>query len=135
LWARLQVGAPVNVRQADDETGTARLDENPQMTFAIAEMGVSAVFLAVAGALTGRLKLSPSRPRWITVPAVVTTGEDVHYRDEKRWKVRFAYFDDHGNAQDSAAEVAQPNWKPGDACTVVYQPETPELATLSGRGA
>src|SRR5262245_51821639 len=38
LWARLQVGAPVNVRQADDETGTARLDENPQMTFAIAEM-------------------------------------------------------------------------------------------------
>ena len=133
LWSRLNVGAPVNVRQSDDETGTARLDENPQMSVALAEMGIAAAFLAAAGLLTGRLKLFPSRPRWVTVPAVVTTVEDVQYRDEKRWKVRFAYFDDRGNAQESAAEVAQATWKPGDPCTVVYQPETPELATLSER--
>lgn len=133
LWSRLTVGQRVNVRQGADETVTARLDENPQITVALAEMGIAVLFFAGAGLLSGRLRL-PLRPGYVAVEAVVTAVEEVKGRGATRWNVRFAYFDRNGHAQESVAEVAQPAWRPGDACEAVYLRETPGVATLTGAG-
>lgn len=130
LWSRLSVGDPVNVRQGKGESVTARLDENPQLVLAAASIGVSAMFLTAAGLVSGRLRLRPRRRKYLRAEAVVTDVRPVAYGDEKRWKVHFAYFDDHGVAQESVDEVNQPTWKPGDACLAVYRPEVPDLATL-----
>jgi hypothetical protein len=130
LWNRVQVGAPINVRQAKGETTTARLDENSQRTLALAQIAFSAVFLAAAAWLTGRLKLSLPKRQYLTAPALVMAVEEVAYRDETRWKVRFAYFDQQGRAQESADEVSQSTWNRGDDCVAVYRPEAPDLATL-----
>ena len=128
LWDRLEVGKAVNVRQAEGETRTARLDENPQFAMAIAQLAISALVLVAAAWLSGRFKRS--RRTYVTAPAVVTAVEQVNYRNDTRWKVRFAYFDEHNNAQESADEVSRPTWKAGDDCIAVYQRETPDLATL-----
>lgn len=135
LWERLQIGSPVNVRQAENESRTARLDENPQFALALAQLAVSSLFLLAAGVVSGRLRLRPSRARYVTAPAVVLDVAEVRYRDAQRWKVRFAYFDQHGNAQESADEVCQPTWKTGDDCIAIYRPETPDLATLQPAGS
>jgi hypothetical protein len=136
LWNRLHVGNPVNVRQAKTETTTSRLDENPQRALALTEIALGCLVLAVAGVLSGRLKLF-QRPKYIQADATVTSVERVQYGQESRWKVRFAYFDWQGNAQDSTDEVNDPSWKPGDACFAIYQRKTPDLATLqrNPRGA
>jgi len=56
--------------------------------------------------------------------------EPVTYRDAVRWRIRFAYFDPQGVAQESADEVLTDGWKPGDACVAVFQPNQPDLATM-----
>jgi hypothetical protein len=132
LWSQLQVGQPINVRQSVDETRTARLDSNPQRGLAVVKMALGWVPLAVAGLLSGYLTLF-RRQKYIEADAVVTSVECVRYGDDVRWKVRFAYFDTKGNAQDSVDEVNNPSWKPGDACRAVYRPQTPDLATLRPR--
>lgn len=129
LWARLQAGQTVNVRQAPGETGTSRLDENVQWSTAFAQLGIAAAMLAGAGLVTGRIV--PFRRRvWLTASAVVTAVEPVTYRDAVRWRIRFAYFDPQGVAQESADEVLTAGWKPGDACVAVFQPNQPDLATM-----
>ena len=128
LWATLRIGGTVSVRRVEGETGTARLDENPQWTVALGDMGIGVVLLTAAALLSGRL--TPRRRRYLSASAVVTRVEQVTYGDAIRWKVRFAYFDSNGNAQDSADEVNQATWKAGDDCVAVYRPETPDLATL-----
>jgi len=60
----------------------------------------------------------------------VTAVEPLKYGDETRWRIRFAYFDRHGQAQESADQVAQGSWKTGDSCVAVYPPDQPDLATL-----
>jgi len=129
LWSRLEVGKAVNVRQADGESVTARLDENPQWGVAIAEMGFASLFLGIAALISGRWK-PRARTKYMTAPAVVMAVDPVKYRDTTRWKVRFAYFDGNGDAQESADEVTQPTWKAGDDCVAVYRPDEPDLATL-----
>jgi hypothetical protein len=129
LWSRLRVGQTVNVRRAAGETGTSRLDENPQWSSAFAELGISAALLLAAGLVSGRLALFRGR-NWITAPAVVTAVDRVTYKDAVRWRVRFAYFDPDGVAQESADEVVNDMWKPGDECLAVFRPNEPALATM-----
>jgi hypothetical protein len=128
-WMRLSAGQTVNVRQADGETGSSRLDDNPQWAFAIADLGIGFVLLFVAGLLSGRIVLFREN-QWLVVPAVVTAVEPVAYKDTTRLRVRFAYFDRNGDAQESADEVAAGTWKPGDDCEAVFRVENPGLATL-----
>ena len=128
-WLPLHTGSTVNVRQADSETTTSRLDGNPQWATAYADVGIGSFLLIVAGVVSGRL-VPFRRRRWLTAPAVVTAVEPVPYGDETRWRIRFAYFDRHGQAQESADQVAQGSWKTGDSCVAVYPPDQPDLATL-----
>ena len=132
LWSRLHVGQAINVRQSVDETRTARLDENPQRGLALVKVAGACVLLGVAGLLSGHLKLF-KRQKYIEADGVVTAVERVQYGDEIRWKVRFAYFDAKGIAQDSVDEVNDPSWKSGDDCRAVYRPQTPDLAALRPR--
>jgi hypothetical protein len=132
LWIRLNIGQPITVRQSIDEKRTARLDENPQRGLALVKVALACVMLALSGLISGRFTLFP-RQKYIEVDGVVTSVERVQYGDEARWKVRFAYFDAQGSAQDSIDEVNDPSWKSGDDCRAVYQPKTPDLATLRPR--
>lgn len=129
LWSRLGVGDRVNVRQADTETVTARLDENPQRVLAAAQAAASFVFLLAGALVSGRLKLR-RRTKYLQSEGVVTSVRMVTYGEEQRWKVTFAYFDQNGLAQESVDEVNQPTWKSGDSCIATYRPEIPDLATL-----
>lgn len=129
LWIRLHIGDAVNVRQSRDETTTSRLDENPQRGLAFVKTALACLMLAIAGLVSGRLKLF-QRPKYIQADATVTSVEQVRYGAESRWKVRFAYFDLTGNAQDSVDEVNDPTWKAGDECFAIYRPQAPDLATL-----
>ena len=129
LWMRLRAGQPVNVRQAEGESMTARLDENPQWTLAAANIALGAALLFVAGLVSGRITVFRAR-RWVTAPAVVVAVEPVRDGEDPRWRIRFAYFDREGLAQESADEVGSRAWKVGDSCIAVFQPTRPELATL-----
>ena len=129
LWMRLREGQPVNVRQAQGESMTARLDEYPQWNFAAADIALGAALLFVAGLVSGRIEAFRTR-RWVTAPAVVLAVEPVRYGDDPRWRVRFAYFDRAGVAQESADEVGSRAWRVGDSCIAVFQPTRPDLATL-----
>ena len=133
LWMRLRAGQPVNVRQAEGESRTARLDEYPQWKLAAANIALGAALLLVAGLVSGRIRLSRPR-RWVTAPAVVLAVEPVRTGEDPRWRVRFAYFDREGVAQESADEVGTSPWKVGDACVAVFQPTSPDLATLRPLG-
>ena len=132
FWTRLNIGQPIAVRQSIDEKRTARLDENPQRGLALVKVALACVLLALSGFISGRFTLF-ARQKCIEVDGVVTSVERIQYGDEMRWKVRFAYFDDKGNAQDSVDEVNDPLWKSGDDCRAVYSPKTPDLATLRPR--
>ncbi len=128
-WRRLYQGASVNVRRADGETGTSRLDDNAQWPFALAHMTIGAILLITAGVFAGRI--APfRRPDWLVVPAVVTAVEPVTYKDATRLRVRFAYFDPKGDPQESADEVVTGAWKPGDDCQAVLRADNPGIATL-----
>jgi hypothetical protein len=129
LWRRLHVDQTVNVRRGSRETGAGRLDENPMWGAAIVDLAFAAVLLLAAGVISGRLT-APRRRVYLTAPAVVTAVEPVKYRDVTRWRIRFAYFDPHGAAQESADEVVTAEWKPGDDCLAVFQPERPDIATF-----
>jgi hypothetical protein len=102
VWPALSAGKSINVRQNGTEGSTARLDENPQMRFAVAQLGVSAVFLFAAGVVSRRIRLLPARRKYLTTDGSITAVESVQYRDATRWKVRYAYFDDKGTAQECA---------------------------------
>ena len=132
LWSRLQIGQSINVRQSIDEKRSARLDENPQRGLALIKVALSCVLLVLAGFFSGQFALFRG-PKYIEADGVVTSVERIQYGDEARWKVRFAYFDAQGNAQDSVDEVNDPSWKTGDDCRAVYSPRTPDLATLRPR--
>jgi len=128
-WLPLRPGSTVNVRRADSETTTSRIDGNPRWATAFADLGIGSLLLTAAGLLSGRLVLFRRR-RWLTAPAVVTAVERLTDGDETRWRIRFAYFDRHGQSQDSADQVAQGSSRTGDSCVAVYRPEQPGLATL-----
>jgi uncharacterized protein DUF3592 len=132
LWMRLNRGQPIAVRQSINEKYSARLDENPQRGLALVKVALACVLLALSGFATGRFTLF-ARQKYVEVDGVVTSVERIQYGDEMRWKIRFAYFDDKGNAQDSVDEVNDPSWKSGDDCRAVYSPKTPDLATLRPR--
>ena len=133
-WLPLRAGSTVTVRQADWETKTSRIDGNPRWATALAELGIGGLLLTAAGLVSGRLVLFHRR-RWLTAPAVVTAVERLKYGDETRWRIRFAYFDRHGQAQESADQVAHGSWKAGDSCVAVYRPDQPDLATLQSASA
>jgi hypothetical protein len=129
LWESLREGQTVNVRQGDGETVTARLDQNPQLAIAVADLFIGGLVLLLAKIVWSGLALFAA-PRWITAPAVVVAVEAVPYADATHLRVRFAYFDPQGNAQESADEVAAGTWKVGDECVAVFRPAHPGLATL-----
>ena len=133
LWMRLRAGQPVNVRQAEGESRTARLDEYPQWKLAAAKIALGAALLFVPGLVSGRFRFR-ARRRWVTAPATVLAVEPVRTGEDPRWRVRFAYFDQEGVAQESADEVGTRPWKVGDSCVAVFQPTSPDLATLRPLG-
>jgi hypothetical protein len=133
-WLPLRAGSTINVRQADGETTTSRIDGAPRWRTALADLGIGGILMIAAGLLSGRLVLFRRR-HWLTAPAVVTAVEPLKYGDEVRWRIRFAYFDRDGQAQESADQVVQGSWKPGDPCVAVYRPEQPDLATLQSASA
>jgi Protein of unknown function (DUF3592) len=128
-WLPLRAGSQVNVRQSEGETVTSRIDGNPRWATACADLGIGGLLLAAAGLVSGRFVLFRRR-RWLTAPAVVTAVERLKDGDETRWRIRFAYLDFSGEAQESADQVAQNSWKTGDSCVAVYRPDQPDLATL-----
>lgn len=128
-WSPLGAGSTISVRQADWETTSSRIDGSPRWATASADLGIGSLLLVAAAVTSGRLVLFRRR-RWLTAPAVVTAVEPVKYRDETRWRIRFAYFDGTGQAQESADEVTQGSWKSGDSCVAVYRPDQPDVATL-----
>jgi hypothetical protein len=92
------------------------------------------VLLLVAGVVSGQL--TAARPRgYLMAPAVVTAVELVTYRDAKRWRIRFAYFDSDGAPRESADEVGTAGWQPGDGCVAVFRPDRPDIATFQPRSA
>jgi hypothetical protein len=134
LWRRLHTDQNVNVLQAKTETRSARLEENPQPAIATVYLLLAAVLLLVAAVVSGQL--TATRPRgYLMAPAVVTAVELVRYRDAKRWRVRFAYFDSDGAPRESADEVGAPGWRPGDGCVAVFRPDRPDIATFRPRPA
>ena len=128
LWRRLSVGQTVNVRRSRGDSSSSRLDENSQWGPAMVDLAFAAMMFLVAAGVAGRL--TRQGPRYLTAPAVVTAVEPVKYRDVTRWRVRFAYFDPHGEPQESADEVVKNVWKPGDECVAVFPPEHPALASF-----
>ena len=126
---RLRAGQPVAVRQAEGESMTARLDEYPQWHIAAAKIGLGVGLLFVAGLVSGRIRVFRRR-RWVTAPAVVLAVEPVRSGEDTPWRIRFAYFDREGVAQESADEVGSRAWKVGDSCIAVFQRTRPDLATL-----
>jgi hypothetical protein len=127
-WWRLDSAVPVNVRQADWETATSRLDDNPQWATAFVYLGIGAVLLALARLVANWKAIF--RRQWLTAPAVVTAVEPLSYGNETRWRVRFAYFDREGLPQESVDQVATNTWKSGDDCVAVYRVNQPDIATL-----
>ena len=57
------------------------------------------------------------------------------YPDAHRWRIRFAYFDPQGMAQESVDEMLNPPGKPGGDCLAVFPPERPDLASFRPLGA
>ena len=130
LWRRLSVGQTVNVRRSHGETTSSRLDENPQWSVAMVDVALAAALFVTAAAVSGRLTAPRRRRRYLSAPAVVTAVEPVMYHDVVRWRVRFAYFDPKGEAQESSDEVVTNVWKPGDDCVADFPPEQPGLASF-----
>jgi hypothetical protein len=133
-WLTLRTGSTVTVRQGDSETVTSRIDGDPRWQTAFIELAVGSLLLTAAGLVSGRLVLWRRR-RWLVAPAVVTAVEPVKYGAETRWRIRFAYVDREGQAQESADQVAKNSWKIGDSCVAVYRPGQPDLATLRSASA
>jgi len=128
-WARLRAGAPVNVRRSPGEKGTSRLDENPQWRLALTRAAFGCTFLIAGALFSGRVRFRHVA-KYVEAHAVVTAVEEVHYGDEKRWRVTFRYFDASSQPQESIDEANDPSWQVGEACIAVYRPQAPDVATL-----
>ena len=128
LWHRLYPGQSINVRRPNGEIDSSRLDDNPQWGRAMADLTIAAALLLAAGAISGQLKRR--RPRYVTVPAVVTAIEPLRTGDEPTWRIRFAYFDSKGTTHEAADELVVAAWKPGDEGLAVFPPDQPDLATF-----
>jgi len=106
----------------------ARQDVGPA---AFVQLAIAGAMLLVAALLSGWRPFRFRRAEWMTAPAVVLAVEPVTYRDDVvRWRIRFAYFDPEGVAQESADEVVTGAWKVGDSCLAVFQANQPDLATM-----
>jgi hypothetical protein len=127
LWHQLDAGDPIDVRRVNGEMDSSRLDENPQWGAAIVDLAVGGSLLLLAALVSGRLSAS-RRPRYLTVPAVVTAIEPLTEGGITRWRIRFTYFDQHGAAQEGVDRVATDEWKPGDDCLAVFPPGRSDLA-------
>jgi hypothetical protein len=125
LWRKLYTGDPINVRRANSEYDSSRLDENPQWGTAVVDVAIGGALLLVAGLVSGRLT---ARRRYLTVPAIVTAIEPVTEEGTTRWRITFAYVDHRGTPQESVDRVATDHWKPGDDCLAVFPPGRPDLA-------
>jgi hypothetical protein len=129
LWDTLREGDTVSVRRQAGDSLRARLERNPQMGLAFVKVAISCVLFAAAYLTRGGLK--QFAPKYKTAPAVVTAVEPVAYGNDRRWKIRFAYFDAGGHARESIDEVNDPSWNVNDECVAVYRPQAPDMATLS----
>ena len=123
LWRRLYPGQSISVRRPNLEIDSSRLDDNPQWGRAMADLTIAAALLLAAGAVSGQLKRR--RPRYVTVPAVVTAVEPLRTGDEPLWRIKFAYFDAKGAAYEAADQVIVAAWKPGDEGLAVFPPIRP----------
>ncbi len=130
LWLRLQAGAPVAVRYVPKGIGGERLDNNPEMMVAIAEMGVGLVFALVAAVVAGFRPSFGRRVHRLETSAVVTAVEQVQFLGVPRWRVRFAYLDDLGGSREATDHFMTDTWKPGDVGVAVYDVAQPEIAGL-----
>ena len=128
LWRRLQIGQAIEVRVSMAGEDSPRLDDNPRWAPAAVSLAFGAALLLAAGVISNRV--TGARRRYLTAPAVVTAIEPVRYGDATRWRVRFAYFDPQGAAQESADELQSATVKPGDGCLAVFTREHPDLATF-----
>lgn len=129
LWHRLNAGQAISVRRSKRENEFSRLDENPQWGRAIVDLAIGGALLFAAGRLLGYFKAS-GRRRYLTVPAVVIASDPVQYSGATRWRIRFAYFDPQGVAQETVNEVLTDAFKPGDECLAVFPPHQPDLASI-----
>ncbi len=127
-WRQMYPGQAVSVCRRNREIDSGRLDDNPLWKKAVANVATAGALLLVAGFASGHLKRR--RPRYLTVPAVVTALEPVRTHDVTRWKLKFAYFDSKGAAYEGADEVLTSTLKAGDEGVAVFPPERPDLATF-----
>jgi hypothetical protein len=127
-WRELYPGQTVNVCRGNTETESSRLEDNPQWQQAVVNIATAGALLLLAGLTSGHLKWR--RPRYLTVPAVVTAIEQLRSGDEPAWRLKFAYFDAKGEAHEGADEVVVATWKAGDEGLAVFPPDQPELATF-----
>ena len=133
LWHRLYPGQRVNVRRPNLEIDSSRLDDNPQWATAMADLGIAAALLLAAGGVSGQL--TRRRPRYVTVPAVVTAIEPLRMGDEPLWQIKFAYVDAKGATHEAADQVVVAAWKPGDEGLARFPPDSPDLATFRPLGS
>jgi hypothetical protein len=126
-WHQLSNGDPIDVRRGNDEYGSSRLDDNPQWGAAVVDVGIGGTLMLFAGMFSGLLSV-PGRRRYLTAPAVVTAIEPLTEDGVTRWRVRFAYVDQQGTAQESVDRIATDDCKPGDECLAVFTPGRPDLA-------
>jgi hypothetical protein len=124
---RLGINQDVDVRYAHSRRTPSRLEDHPRHAIVLIDVVFGTLLLVAALFVSGRFRV---RRKYLTAPAVVTAVEPVVYGDVTRWRIRFAYFDGEGAAQESADEVAAGAWKPGDDCVAVFRPGRPDLATL-----
>ena len=94
----------------------------------MADLTIAAALLLAAGAVSGQLKRR--RPRYVTVPAVVTAIEPLRTGDEPSWRISFAYVDSKGATHEAADELFAAAWEPGDEGLAVFPPDQPDLATF-----
>jgi hypothetical protein len=128
LWRQLYPGQTVNVRRPNLEMDSSRLEDNPQWTRAMSDLGIAAALLLAAGAVSGRL--TRRQPRYVMVPAVVTAIEPLRTGDEPTWRITFAYLDSKGASYEAADEVIVAAWRPGYEGLAVFPPNQPDLATF-----
>ena len=103
-------------------------DVDPFLSTALVELAIGGLLGLLAGWLCGRLRRA--RPKYVTVPGVLTSVQPIPAGGKVHWRVGFAYFSADGIARESVDEVYVAGLQSGDSCTVVYPPEEPELGTL-----
>ena len=133
LWRRLYPGQRVDVRRPNGEIDSSRLEDNPQWARAASDLAIAAALLLAAAGVSGQLKRR--RPRYVTVPAVVTAIEPLRMGDEPTWRIKFAYVDSKGATHEAADQVGVAAWEPGDEGLARFPPDSPDLATFRPLGS